>query len=123
MTAIPKSPIWTRLRNLTQQQQQKTPNNSLKLFMKGKLRKQRSCREKKNLNFAPLPLLLCEHDSKGIPRNRRFHALALPETLSRQRRRSVGPSELLVAPFSKSEVTAQRAVSLPLKVKPKLNTI
>lgn len=103
--------------------QKKIPNNSLKLFKKGKLGKQRSCRKKKNLNFAPLPLLPCEHDSKGIPRNRRFHALVLPETLSKQRKRSTGPSELLVAPFPKSEVTAQRAVSLPLKDKPELNTI
>lgn len=67
------------------QQKKKIPNNSPKLFKKGKLGKQRSCRKKKNLNFAPLPLLPCEHDSKGIPRNRRFHALVLPDTLQAEK--------------------------------------
>lgn len=123
MTAVPNSPIWTRLRNLMQQQQKKIPNNSSKLFKKDKLGKQRSYRKKpQKLNFAPLPLLPCEHDSKGIPRNRRFHALVLPEALFKLRKRSMGPSELLVAPLPKPEVAAQRAVSQPLKDKPELNT-
>lgn len=44
------------------------------------------------------------------------------QTLYKQRKRSTGPSELLVAPFPKSEVAALRAVLLPLKDKPELNT-